>query len=436
MSIEDNPNFSFLKEFHDDGNRPDIAVALPQAQTDQVMAGMSSWQRQADVALDVHARLENVRQAANPLLEAARPLLRVLADMPAQLPQDMSVEQLRNMLVREVMVFQRLCDQAQLPWKHMAVLRYCLCTAVDEAINRTTWGGGGIWARKSLLISFEGEADGGEKFFLLIGRMAVHPHMYADVIEVLLRILGLGFEGRYSVIEDGGRHLEKIRKRLMHLLAGCRETVPAALSPHAQGKVMRAGFVLSDTPLWSGMALCLLVFALCFGWYKWQLEARWQEIAVRIAAMSGLPVQKPLRLSVLLQHEIAQGLVTVEEDAYRSHVVFRGDDMFLSGKTRVRQEVRPILARVAHEIARVGGKVSVIGHTDNQRVRDAALGNNQILSEERAADVATQIQQHGVALSDMTITGMGETQPVADNQSREGMARNRRVEIIVEHREA
>ncbi|KGW45214.1 type IV/VI secretion system, DotU family domain protein [Burkholderia pseudomallei MSHR684] len=178
-------------------------VAADRARSAAKAAGAEPARDRIDASANVQHRLDEVRAAANPLLEAATPLLRMLADMPATLDTSEAVASLRTLLVREVALFQNLCEKADLPWKHMAVVRYCLCTALDEAANRTRWGGGGVWASQSLLITYEGEVDGGEKFFLLIGRMATDPQEYVDILEILYRVLGLGFEGRYSVVADG-----------------------------------------------------------------------------------------------------------------------------------------------------------------------------------------------------------------------------------------
>lgn len=69
--------------------------------------------------------------------------------------------------------------------------------------------------------------------------------------------------------------------------------------------------------------------------------------------------------------------------------------------------------------------LEVQGHTDN-------VGNdayNQTLSEARAKAVLTWLVQHGVAADRLTAKGYGKTKPVADNNSEEGRAKNRRVEI-------
>lgn len=70
-------------------------------------------------------------------------------------------------------------------------------------------------------------------------------------------------------------------------------------------------------------------------------------------------------------------------------------------------------------------KLEVQGHTDN-------VGNgayNQTLSEARAKAVVRWLTQHGVATDRLTARGYGKTNPVADNGSDDGRAKNRRVEI-------
>ncbi|VFS22997.1 membrane protein [Salmonella enterica subsp. enterica serovar Typhimurium] len=62
---------------------------------------------------DSKLRLAEISAAANPLLAAARPLLCALAAMPAKLDAAL-VEPYRNLLVREMHLYQTLCDQANL----------------------------------------------------------------------------------------------------------------------------------------------------------------------------------------------------------------------------------------------------------------------------------------------------------------------------------
>lgn len=71
--------------------------------------------------------------------------------------------------------------------------------------------------------------------------------------------------------------------------------------------------------------------------------------------------------------------------------------------------------------------VQIYGHTDSS-------GNDQInipLSEKRAQSVYNFLQSRGVAGSRMVSQGMGSSQPVADNSTRQGKAQNRRVEVYI-----
>lgn len=67
-------------------------------------------------------------------------------------------------------------------------------------------------------------------------------------------------------------------------------------------------------------------------------------------------------------------------------------------------------------------RLRVEGHTDNQG--NAAA--NQALSEKRAEAVVAWLTSHGVAAARLGAKGFGQTEPVADNSSEEGRAKNPR----------
>ncbi len=71
--------------------------------------------------------------------------------------------------------------------------------------------------------------------------------------------------------------------------------------------------------------------------------------------------------------------------------------------------------------------ILVIGHTDS----DGSEAYNQTLSEKRAASVVTFLKSKGITASRLKSTGMGETQPRASNDTKEGKAQNRRVEFTI-----
>lgn len=89
-------------------------------------------------------------------------------------------------------------------------------------------------------------------------------------------------------------------------------------------------------------------------------------------------------------------------------------------------------AEIASLISQFEGKtvdaVVIEGHTDSSG--DSAF--NQQLSEKRAEAVKAELVANGAKAEKISTVGYGESKPVADNATREGRAKNRRVEIKVD----
>ncbi|HET9957979.1 MAG TPA: OmpA family protein [Polyangiaceae bacterium] len=101
---------------------------------------------------------------------------------------------------------------------------------------------------------------------------------------------------------------------------------------------------------------------------------------------------------------------------------------FEFGRAVIKAESFPILDEVLTLMkARPELRVGVYGHTDN-RGGDAL---NLRLSKERAAACVTYLTEHGISADRLESEGFGRTQPVADNATDEGRARNRRVDFKV-----
>ncbi len=86
------------------------------------------------------------------------------------------------------------------------------------------------------------------------------------------------------------------------------------------------------------------------------------------------------------------------------------------------------LDNVANQINASKGDetLEIVGHTDSTGTE----AYNQGLSERRAQAAADYLAGKGISPNNMTVKGMGESSPVADNGTREGRAMNRRVEIL------
>lgn len=118
-------------------------------------------------------------------------------------------------------------------------------------------------------------------------------------------------------------------------------------------------------------------------------------------------------------------------------VIRRGDDLILSmpsgitfatDSSTVQSQFRPTLDKVADVLDRYNQTyVDVYGHTDST----GSDAYNQTLSERRAAAVADYLVSRGVERARLETLGYGETQPIASNDTVEGRAQNRRVEIKI-----
>jgi outer membrane protein OmpA-like peptidoglycan-associated protein len=71
--------------------------------------------------------------------------------------------------------------------------------------------------------------------------------------------------------------------------------------------------------------------------------------------------------------------------------------------------------------------IVIIGHTDNK----GSESYNQSLSERRANSVSYYLRNHNISAARVSVKGMGESDPVASNDTEEGRAQNRRVEFVI-----
>ena len=238
------------------------------------------------MAIPLPKRLLAVQSAQNPLLEAASALLRAQADMPEHLEPE-QILALHMLLDQEVRVFEKLCEQANIRRDHMIGASYCLCTALDEAATQAAWGKEGSaaieWIHGGLATTFHGDLKGGDKVYLLIGRLLEDPDEHRDLLQVIYRILSLGFEGRYRDMTDGKRKHDAIRQRLYNVITSQREPVPLTLSPHWQSPATGKRLSFTDFPVWITVTILSVILLGLFGWFKYELFSRSADVQKQIA---------------------------------------------------------------------------------------------------------------------------------------------------------
>ena len=137
-----------------------------------------------------------------------------------------------------------------------------------------------------------------------------------------------------------------------------------------------------------------------------------------------------------LKEEISAGVLDLVMEPDSIRVRIRENDSFPSGSAQLQRAFHPILDKIAEVLDEAKGRIVVAGHTDNVPISTSIFPSNWVLSAARAANVVHYLDK--VRLTDpgrMEIRAYADTQPIAENDSVENKAKNRRVEIIVNYEE-
>ncbi len=153
-------------------------------------------------------------------------------------------------------------------------------------------------------------------------------------------------------------------------------------------------------------------------------------IGAAVGAGGGYLWSKHMEKQKAEMEQATQGTgVTVTQTAdNRLKLDIPSDVSFDTNRYDIKPNLRPILDRFATTLnENAVTTVTIIGHTDSTGT-DAI---NNPLSVNRAASTRDYLVARGVATSRIAIDGRGSREPVADNSTAEGRAKNRRVEIFV-----
>jgi chemotaxis protein MotB len=135
-----------------------------------------------------------------------------------------------------------------------------------------------------------------------------------------------------------------------------------------------------------------------------------------------------------LSREIEQGLAEVERDGDSVIIRLGQQDSFASGSAALQPRFTETLISVGNAVNNTGGLVRVEGHTDNIPVAfSERFRSNWDLSSARSASVANFLLDNSqLQPGRVTITGLADSEPIADNSTAAGRAQNRRIEVIVD----
>src|SRR5262249_35176364 len=110
----------------------------------------------------------------------------------------------------------------------------------------------------------------------------------------------------------------------------------------------------------------------------------------------------------------------------------RNDVLFDSGRTDLKEEGKKTLAAVAGVLRTLPDRrFQVAGHTDNVKIQTARFPSNWELSTAPAVEVVKLLVDAGMDPRNVSAAGYGEFAPVESNDTPEGRAKNRRIEIAL-----
>lgn len=152
--------------------------------------------------------------------------------------------------------------------------------------------------------------------------------------------------------------------------------------------------------------------------------------------------EEQLEASAELAEKIEKALEEgeIEDEVYVNYtsqyvqLTIQGSILFDSGKVDLKPDCLPVMEKVGQILeSYAGGTIEIEGHTDNVPMGGGGkYSNNDELSSGRALTVFYYLEENtNLDPSKIVHTGRGEYDPIADNSTDEGRARNRRVEIKI-----
>jgi len=177
-----------------------------------------------------------------------------------------------------------------------------------------------------------------------------------------------------------------------------------------------------------------------------QLESentRLKDDVLQLQKLKEIEVQKTSKtyenLLDSMKSEISKGEVTISELKGKLTVNLVESVLFDSGKAEVKPNGLIVLQKVIDILKSIKDKaIRIEGHTDNVPIMGALARKyptNWELSAARAINVARYLQQQGIDPALLAAVGYGEYKPVAANDTDEGRAKNRRIEIVLVSKE-
>ncbi|UVK44045.1 type VI secretion system protein TssL, long form [Mesorhizobium sp. AR07] len=397
--------------------------------------------------------------AANPILAAAAPLLMLFGQLRL-ISVERQAEPLAQHVTEAIEKFDRTMEKSGVPEEDARIAKFILCETADDLIGNLPWPKNDDWAQHSMLGQFFHVESTGTGFYEALNTILANPETHYDLLELMHACLSLGFEGQYRGVTREDNNLERVRRDVYETLRYFRARAGEDISPHWQGLAATMAQPSARLPLWVVAAAASALLTAAFFAFRvfitnegdaaaGELLALNPPTPVAIERASVAPLAEPVkvtppaatttqidRIRSALAKDVKGGGLTIGTKGDFIVVEINNLLLFQSGRAEAKPEFQPIAADIAAALEPEPGPIRIVGHTDNVKPRKSgAFKSNFDLSVARAKAVEALMAAKFSNPSRLTVDGKGEDEPIADNATPEGRAKNRRVDVMIPREE-
>lgn len=416
-------------------------------------------------------------EAGNPLFAAAAPLLMLFGDLRL-LPSNPQPQALRQHLSDAIREFERKVSDGGTEEDDARIATYMLCETADDMVGGLPGIDRTAWLQDGMLMRFFRAETAGTGFYEALNAVLADPEPHCDLLELMHACLSLGFEGQYRARPDGRQALERIRRDIYETLRYFRPRAARHISPQWEG----LGSTLPRErriPLWVIAAALPALVAGAFFAARTLIADRAAIVADELAnltprdaaiirhaafvthdqpAIAAAPVPQPLsspppsrsspspavrpdaqidRLRNGLSAGMADGTLTVAAKGEFVAIEIASAALFDPGSARIKRTFDTIARSIVAALDREPGPLTIVGYADSWKPGAASVfRSNYDLSLARAKAVKDMLIRTIGDPSRLHIEGKGDQDPIADNATAEGRARNRRMDILIRREQA
>ncbi|WP_404365752.1 type IVB secretion system protein IcmH/DotU [Marinobacter sp.] len=371
-----------------------------------------------------------------PVCDQASRLLS-LADRLAESESVADIASLKRQCMDLIREYRQALGAANLLPDTVETASYCVCALLDEIVLNSEWGQAGRWAASSLLSEFHSQTWAGTHFFELVDKAVRSSGIQLLTLQYLC--LSLGFKGKFRVEEHGQEQLDTLRDSLYQQICAERGRYATPFDRSWEPRVVTGNALGHSIPVWVVGSVCGVVLLLVYLGLTHRLGNTSEPLRAQIA---GLGVPETLSadlvtgepadaryLRQILQTEMDRGFLEVTMDGNRVKLLIGNEALFSSGQAAVREDMAPVLSKIARALESTSGSIMVAGHSDNRPIATDRYPSNWHLSLARATAVSDMMSATVDFNGRLWPEGRGATEPRFGTDAPQD--RNRRVEITL-----